>query len=146
MSVGCLPGGQRARFEGWGELVLQQHIRRFLLVGSVGFVVDLAVMAVLFHGFSVDPLISRLAAFVCAVLITYVLNSRYTYEIRARDANFGRYLAVQIIGAAINLGVFAWLVVGGLLEDRPMVALVCGAMLATFSNFALARRFVFLRP
>ncbi len=126
--------------------MLQQHIRRFLVAGSIGFVVDLAVMALLHHGAGVPPMQSRVLAFLAAILVTYVINARYTYEVRARDASFARYLLVQLAGAAINLGVFAWLVLkGGWLAEWPMVALAIGALIATFSNFALSRRFVFLR-
>ncbi len=132
-----------ATFSHWISFLLSTHVRRFLLVGSVGFIVDLAVLGVLVHVMYVDAIVSRFIAFISAITITYMGNARYTFEMRPAQARYGRYIAVQVFGAVINLGVYTWLILNGLLTSYPMIALACGAMIATFSNFLLSRRYVF---
>ncbi len=124
--------------------MLKRHIKRFLLVGALGFLVDISVLGVMVHAFDIDPIISRLVAFAGAVWVTYYFNSHYTYGIHPREVSFRRYMTVQIMGAAINLGSYTWLVLAGGLADYPMVALACGSALGTINNFTLSRKFVFL--
>ena len=119
------------------------HLKRFLLVGSGGLLIDLAVFGVLVHGVGIGLITGRLVAFVCAILFTYTFNSIYTFEKRLEGVRFARYIAVQVLGAAINLGTYTLLIVSGWLVGLPMLALILGAMIATFSNYLLSRVVVF---
>ena len=123
--------------------VLGQHIRRFLLVGSGGFILDLAVLGVLIYQFGVDRLTARFVAFAFAASFTYYFNAKYTYEDLPRGKDFSKYVIIQTMGAVINLGTYTLLVLRTPLAEQPLVALACGAMIATTANFVLTRKYVF---
>ncbi|MDZ7669991.1 MAG: GtrA family protein [Gammaproteobacteria bacterium] len=125
---------------------LRHQLARFLVVGAAGFTVDMAVLAFLLYGLDyaaeVGGLLgSRVLSFLAAIAVTFLLNARYTFGASVRRAKLTRYLFVQGLGAAINLGTYTVLVLGPL--NRPLIAMALGAALATVSNFLLVRRFVY---
>lgn len=134
------------------QAVHQQVLRqlwRFLMVGAAGFALDMAVLAFLLYGAGYNKseaqlLLCRLAAFLAAIALTFVLNARYTFGARVRHANVTGYLMIQAVGAGINLGVYALLVLGPF-TSLPLVSMIIGSAAATGSNFLLSRRFVYRR-
>jgi putative flippase GtrA len=52
-----------------------------------------------------------------------------------------RYVVIQLFGAALNIGTYAFLVLGPL--SRPLIAMAIGSAVATLSNFLLVRQFVY---
>jgi putative flippase GtrA len=122
------------------------QLARFLAVGGVGFAVDVGVLAFLLYGLdyaatSAGLVGSRIVSFLAAIAATFLLNARYTFGVTVRDSRLARYVTVQILGAALNLGVYTFLTLGPL--GRPLIALTVGSAVATVSNFILARRFVY---
>jgi len=125
---------------------LRHQLARFLVVGAAGFAVDMSVLAFLLYGLGyaaeVGGLLgSRVISFLAAIAVTFLLNARYTFAASIRRAKLIRYLVIQGLGAAINLGTYTVLVLGPL--NRPLIAMALGAALATVSNFLLVRRFVY---
>lgn len=140
--------GSGAKAEAVQQQVLRQ-LWRFLLVGAAGFALDMALLAFLLYGAGYNEtetqlLLCRLAAFLAAIALTFILNARYTFGSRVRHANVTGYLLIQAAGAAINLGVYALLVLGPL-TSLPLLSMVIGSAAATGSNFLLSRRFVYRR-
>jgi putative flippase GtrA len=132
--------------QGLHQQVLRQ-LWRFLLVGAAGFALDMAVLAILLYGAGyneseIQLLVCRLVAFLAAITLTFVLNARYTFGAQVRQANVTGYLVIQLVGAGINLGLYALLVLGPL-TSLPLVSMIVGAAAATGSNFLLSRRFVY---
>ena len=126
---------------------IHRQLWRFLLVGAAGFGLDMGVLAGLLYGAGYNQtetqlLVCRLLAFLAAIVLTFVLNARYTFGARVRHASVTSYLVVQVLGAAINLGVYSALVLGPL-TGAPLVSMVIGSAAATVSNFLLSRRFVY---
>jgi putative flippase GtrA len=125
---------------------IRHQLARFLVVGAAGFVVDLAILAGLVYGLGYGQqsgglIGSRLVAFGGAIATTFLLNARYTFGTSVRGAKLTRYVLIQTLGAALNIGTFAVLVLGPL--NRPLIALALGSAVATVSNFILARRYVY---
>jgi putative flippase GtrA len=121
---------------------------RFLLVGSLGFLVDLGVMSGLIYGLDLIQtdtglIMSRVAAWVAAITMTYFLNAKLTFGASIRHSRFMNYVVIQAIGAGINIGSFSALVFVGPLEGRPLIAMVVGNVLALINNFLLVRKFVY---
>lgn len=85
----------------------------------------------------------RVAAWVAAITSTYFLNARFTFGASIRHSRFINYLFIQAVGAIINLGSFALLLVAGPVQDRPLIAMVVGNVLAVINNFLLVRTFVY---
>lgn len=130
----------------WASQRLRHQLARFLLVGGVGFAMDVAVLALLLYGFgyAAAPLGlvgSRVASFLAAIAVTFPLNARFTFRASVLESRLTRYVVIQCFGAALNLGTYTLLVLGPL--PRPLICLAIGSAVATVSNFLLVRRFVY---
>jgi len=117
-------------------------------VGFAGFLVDIGVMSALVYGLEVadsrsEVVACRFVAWVAAITSTYFVNARFTFGASIRHSRFINYLFIQAIGAAINLGSFTLLLVWGPIQDRPLLAMVVGNVLAVINNFLLVRTFVY---
>jgi putative flippase GtrA len=121
---------------------------RFLIVGGASFALDVSVMSALIYGLglvesSTGVMLSRVAAWASAITLAYFLNARLTFGASIRHSRFANYLLIQAIGAGINLGSFFALVLVGPLNDKPLVGMVIGNVLAMTNNFILVRKFVY---
>jgi putative flippase GtrA len=110
------------------------RVARFGLAGGVGFALDfLVLLAMLQLGFG--PWLGRAVSFAAAVVATYLLNARFTFS--AADSigprSFVLYLAASLGGLALNVAIYAALVVAGL---SPALALVCASAAAMVFNYA----------
>ena len=85
----------------------------------------------------------RVVAWAAAILLTYFMNAKLTFGASIRHSRFVNYLFIQAIGAGINIGSFTLLMVMGPLQDRPLIAMVVGNVLAMINNFLLVRTFVY---
>lgn len=90
----------------------REEILRFALVGAVGFAVDGSILVTLFQLLDWEILSSRLISFSAAATVTWLLNRLFTFSHRKssrRLFEWSRYVAVNTLGAVINLGIFLWL-------------------------------------
>jgi len=127
---------------------IRGQVFRYLQVGFAGFLADITVLAFLiyvmdFGTTDVGLVGSRVASFLAAITVTFLLNAGYTFGSSVRSSSFTGYVVIQSLGAAVNLGTYTVLVLYGPLKDAPLVALVVGSAAATTVNFLLVRRFVF---
>jgi putative flippase GtrA len=129
----------RALFE-----ILPRPIR-FLGVGGVGLVVDLAVFTLVI-GHPTHPLLARLVSLAVATLVTWRLNRALTFERSGRRAadEALRYVAVVAAAQAISYGTFATLILAWP-NAVPQVALVAGAAGGALVSYAGQALFAF-RP
>ena len=133
------------------KLTLRQ-LKRFTIVGIIGFVVDGGLLALITGVVGWNIYLSRLISFLAATLTTWWLNRRHTFGMDAPAAGdthareYGRYIAVQIGGGLINLGVFLWLIyVEPRLRAVPLSLLpvAIGSIAGMFWNYFGVRRWVF---
>lgn len=119
----------------------------FLVVGTIGFSVDAVALALLTHGAGLGPYLARALSFMVAVSATYALNRAWSFRARAskrRGPEYGRYLAVQIGGVAINFACFALCIeLWPVFAANPVLALAVGSIVAMAWNYAGARLFTF---
>lgn len=125
----------------------KRELLRFGAVGLVGFAIDAAVLTWLVTVQDWGLVEARVLSFALAVTATWYLNRRLTFRHRAsarRGREYGRYFAVQTVGAAINLGVYV-LVVAVLpaLAEAPALPLAVGSGTAMVFNFLASRHFAF---
>jgi putative flippase GtrA len=135
---------RRARLRG---AVMQRdnvlQFARFLGVGAVGYVVNLAAFAAAAHGVGVDFRLAATAAFVVALLTTFTLNRHFTFA--AGDgplaSQLGRYALVNLAGFVTNLVVLMVLVSAVGVLKLPAEAIA--AAVAAPVNFAGNRLWAF---
>jgi putative flippase GtrA len=124
-------------------------LRRFVLIGGIGFVVDAGILTALTRVAGWEPWHARLLSFPAAVFVTWWLNRQFTFagrglERRSVEALF--YLGIQVIGAAINLAVFgACLAHWPELRSVPAVPLAAGAVVGLAFNFGVSNYVLYAR-
>jgi putative flippase GtrA len=124
---------------------------RFLGVGIVGFLVDAALLTLLFRGLEANIYLARACSFGSATLVTWSLNRRYTFGTpHARVSVTGeyvRYLAVQALGALTNLACFSFLIEQfKWMKLVPILPLAVGAVFGLAINYLGSRFLVFRVP
>jgi putative flippase GtrA len=120
---------------------------RFLGVGALGLVVDLAVFTlVIAHAYHPHPFLARLVSLAVATLVTWRLNRALTFARSGRRAadEALRYGAVAAAAQAVSYGVFAALIIA-LPNAVPQFALVAGAAGGALVSYAGQALFAF-RP
>ncbi|MGE5335896.1 MAG: GtrA family protein [Nitrososphaerota archaeon] len=122
-------GAAARRPDSWWQLV------RFGLVGGVGYLINLAVFALL-TSLGVHHLIAAVAAFCVAVSNNFVLNRYWTFEPGEGPAHFqaARFFAVSIAALGLNLVVLELLIASH----------VTGELAAQAISVAVAMPFNFL--
>jgi len=118
---------------------------RFLSVGGLGLIVDLAVLTLLIgHGF--HPLAARLVSLAVATLVTWRLNRALTFARSGRRQadEAMRYAAVAATAQTVSYGLFAAAVLA-LPNAVPQLAAIGGAMAGAFVSYGGQALFAF-RP
>ena len=118
---------------------------RFLGVGGLGLITDLAVFtAIIAH--SVNPLAARLVSLAVATLLTWRLNRALTFNPSSRRPGDEaiRYAAVAATAQSVSYSVFAVFVLT-VLRASPQVAVLIGAAAGTLFSYSGQALFAF-RP
>lgn len=121
----------------------------FGLIGMAGFAVDCGLLTLLVEYAGAGPIVSRVASFPAAILVTWSLNRKFTF--RRLSAGWPesmqecmRYAAVQFSGALTNVIIYAVLVaIWPAMGQTPAVPLAIAALLAMMANYLGARALVF---
>ena len=145
----------RAAFALWYQLhLLVRESLKFATVGSVGFVVDVAVFnALLFGGPLNDrPLTAKTVSVIVATVVTYTGNRHWTFRHRARTTVAREYPmffllnGVGLVIALACLGVSRYVLgFSGPLADN-IAANIVGLGLGTLFRFWSYRKWVFPAP
>ena len=132
---------------------VQRELFSFALVGTVGFVVDGGALTVLSVVYGLDIYASRLISFTLATCVTWWLNRTHTFRLPSARGNvtyvgeYGCYVAVQIVGAMLNLAIFAWLIERNPdLRQIPFLPLAVGAGVGLVWNYLGTRFWVYRKP
>ena len=112
-------GAAARRPASWLQLV------KFGLVGGSGYLINLAVFAVLAEILGVHHVLAAIGAFCVAVTNNFVLNRHWTFDARDGHAGFQamRFFAVSIAALTINLIALEALVSEASLGDLPAQAI-----------------------
>jgi putative flippase GtrA len=107
----------------WLQLV------RFGLVGGAGFVVNVAVYALLVHGAGFEYRVASVAAWLVAVLNNFVLNRHWTFDAREGRAHHQamRFLLVSLAAEVVSLLLLTLFVEAAHLAKVPAQALAVAA-------------------
>ena len=105
--------------EKWVQLL------KFCLVGGSGYLINLAVFALLASVFDIHHIAAAVGAFVVAVSNNFFWNRHWTFEPGERPAHFqaARFFAVSIASLGINLLVLELLISGDVVGELPAQAI-----------------------
>ncbi len=100
----------------------------FLLVGGLAASAHYSIYIGLITGIDLRPVLATGAGFLVGTVISYLLNTRYTFEGEYTRETFIKFWAVTITGGAVNAGMVEGLVWGGLhFAISGIVAILAGA-------------------
>ncbi len=122
---------------------------RFCVVGGTGFITD-ALLLELGVAAGLRPEVARAFSILVVLQLTYALHRSYTFRAESGGGvrRWVRFLAVNLIGVAVNYGVFVLSLMLLTLEDaraERWLALVIGTAVSLLVNYTLNRRLVFPR-
>jgi len=113
---------------------------RFCLVGVVGFLVDAGLTLLFTQTVLLPPLPSRIAAFVLAATVTWLLNRRYTFRSTAGARSWLPYVTATGFGAVINISVYwLWLRLVGESPEAIVGGVALGSVVALAFNYFVSR-------
>lgn len=125
--------------------ILGQFLR-FGVVGSVGFLVDAAVLTAMLAA-GLGPYGGRVISYLAAASATFALNRAWTFRAAAREPvarQWGAFVLLNLLGFAVNYGTYAALIAGSAtVSAHPVLGVAAGSIAGMFINFAVSRRFVF---
>jgi putative flippase GtrA len=100
------------------------QLLQFGLVGASGYIVNLAVFAVLVGPLNVHHIAAAILAFCVAVMNNFWWNRHWTFDAKHGHAGFqaARFFTVSVLALVINLVVLELLVRGGM-GDIPSQAI-----------------------
>jgi putative flippase GtrA len=125
--------------------VLMEFLR-FGVVGTIGFVVD---TAVLYAGLALGLGLygGRAISYLVAATTTWALNRLWTFRGRGDGPvhqQWALFLLVNLVGFAMNYGTYAALIAFvPLVAAHPVLGVAAGAIAGMFGNFVLSRQLVF---
>jgi putative flippase GtrA len=112
-------GAAARRPASWWQLV------KFGLVGGSGYLINLAVFALMISSLDVHHVAAAIGAFCVAVSSNFFWNRHWTFTASDGHAGFqaARFFAVSVAALLINLAVLEALVVGGTVGDLTAQAI-----------------------
>lgn len=129
-------------------LKVSRELLLFAVGGVVGLVIDAGIVQLLVGMEHWNPYFARVISFLVAATFTWWWNRRYTFAARrserAAHAEWLHWVGLMSIGAVINYGVYAVLLMNfASLHRWPAVAAAAGSAVAALVNFSTARGMLF---
>lgn len=122
---------------------------RFCVVGFLAFLVDSGLLELLVLT-GLSPVTARAASIAVALQCAYFLHGAFTFRAHRgySRAGWGKFMLSNLMGAALNYGVFLLVLAVQVSTDARiarLAALLSGTMVALLFNYWANRRFVFAR-
>lgn len=119
----------------------------FLVVGTIGLVVDAALLAALVYSLGWGNYSARAVSFSVALTTTWLLNREFVFsdgKLQSTRREYARYLTLQLISMAVNLGIYSLCIASSAtLAAMPLLALAAGCASGLVFNYVGMRYFVF---
>lgn len=134
------------RLLGPRRAAIAQEFLRFGVVGTIGFVVD---TAVLYGALALGAglYLGRAVSYVVAATTTWALNRAWTFRGRGGGTagrQWALFVVVNLGGFVLNYGTYAVLVTFvPVVAAHPVLGVAAGSVAGMFANFVLSRQLVF---
>lgn len=125
---------------------MKKQILWFLVVGSIGFIIDGGGLFILTSFFDWSPIYARVISMPLAIIATFVLNRSLTFKDKSKalGRSFATYVTANAVSQGINFGLYTALVLSvSSLYEVPMIALVMSSAVAMVFSFLLSKYWVF---
>jgi putative flippase GtrA len=126
------PAGETARRIGRGTLKPGNWLQlfQFGIVGASGYLINLAVFAIVNKGFDIHYIAAAIIAFCVAVTNNFWWNRHWTFDAKHGHAGFqaARFFIVSVLALVVNLIALKLLVGGGMSELPAQAIAVAIAM------------------
>lgn len=112
---------------------LAKKIIIFGIIGVANTLLDLLILNILIEQLFFDYIIARSLSFICATIMSYVLNSTFTFKSSLSYRKYYTFLGITILGYLINViggGVILG-ILGDYLAYEYIVLVNVSALLAT---------------
>jgi putative flippase GtrA len=124
-----------------------KRIIKFGMIGTVGFMVDAAVLWVCTKTFGLDPYTARLISYVVAATATWMGNRLFTFADRPKTSIAKQWLSFLMFNACgfvVNYSVYAMLVANiPYVYEHPVWAVAAGSLAGMTINYVASTRFIF---
>ena len=131
-------------------MILNKHlseITRFGISGVAGFIVDAGIVVLFTRELGLGPIVAQVIGFTVAVTVTWLINRHWTFAEHASEKwlhEWIRYVAANSVGAAINNGIYAILVLTVVFFSKtPVLAVAAGSIAGMGFNFVSSKLMVF---
>lgn len=122
--------------------MLSQQAFRYVIVGMLGTVAHLGVLAVFVEVLGQDAIIGAVAGFLSALSVSYMLNHYWTFQSHRRHlSSFWRYTTVSLAGLLLNTGIMYALII--FLNWWYFTAQLSVILVVPVCNFLLNRYWTF---
>ncbi len=125
--------------------LIKKSLARFVAVGAAGFVINFAILTVLYKVLNFNILPSQLIGAEVAILSNFYLHNNWTFKDAVKNSLITRLIefhASSWIGSAITTVTLIFLVDRGM---QYLIALIIGAIIALVWNFFWTR-FIIWKP
>ncbi|WP_371859250.1 GtrA family protein [Pseudomonas sp. AP19] len=113
---------------------------RFACVGVGNTAIHLCVVFLLVEQLAIQPPLANAAAFAVANIVSYLLNSTWTFQKKTSFAGYSRFFIVSLVGLGISWGcVFS----SELLEFHYAAGVLVSVFFVAIIGYLLNRHFVF---
>jgi putative flippase GtrA len=128
------------------SMVFFREIITFGVVGTIGFVVDTAVLYLLKAHFGL--FYGRATSFVAAAFTTWLINRTWTFKGKRSSLDikyeFAVYFLLMMIGGAFNYTVYALMVSKYPIAAKfPIIGVAAGSIAGMFANLMTSRTLLF---
>ena len=131
--------------------LIRAQFLRFAMVGTVGFVVDESVLAIMHLLLGLGPIWARVISILCAMICTWWGNRTLTFPHAAARGSakaivfeWLRFITANSLGAVVNFSTYATLLrFAPAPFSNPYLATMCGVGIGMLFNFVTSRTVVF---
>lgn len=126
--------------------MLKRELAHFTLAGLAGYAADAGVL--LLTNPLIGPYFGRLASFVAAVFVTWIINRSLTFRNRRKYSSlyqeFAAYFITALAGGCASIGLYSLLIFNFKVSNLGLMAFVAAGSLAGMAiNFLLSKHVVF---
>jgi putative flippase GtrA len=120
---------------------------RFILVGAVGFAIDVGVLYLALALFGLGPYVGRVISYLCAATSTWYLHRRFTFRNRLGQPlgrEWLKFVAFNGVGGLLNYVTYvACLHYFAASAASPAIGVALGSVAGLSVNYTLSRHVVF---